>query len=44
MEKDTITIGAEPFKGILSNQQPWKRQKEKGGHHVMYVTNIKIYA
>ena len=44
MEKDTIMIGAEPFKGILSKQEPWKKQKEKGGHLVMYATDIKIYA
>ena len=44
MEKDIITIGAELFKDILSKQQPWKRQKGKGGRHVMYVTNNKIYA
>ena len=37
-------IGAEPFKGILSKQQPWEKQKEKGGNLVMYVTDIKIYA
>ena len=43
MEKDTIMIGAEPFKVILSKQQPWKKQKEKGGHLVMYATDIKIY-
>lgn len=44
MEKDIITIGAELFKDILSKQQLWKRQQEKGGHHAMCVTNIKIYA
>ena len=44
MGKDIITIGAELFKDILSKQQPWKKQKEKGGHLVMYATDIKIYA
>lgn len=44
MGKDIITIGAELFKDILSKQQPWKRQKEKGAHHAMCVTNINIYA
>ena len=44
MEKDTIMIGAEPFKGILSKQQPWKKQKAKGAHLVMNATDIKLYA
>ena len=43
MEKDTIMIGAEPFKGILSKQQPWKKQRDrKCEHYVMYATIISI--
>ena len=36
-------MGAEPFRGILSKHQPWKRQRDrKCEHYVMYATIISI--